>query len=259
MKNINNFHHLFSISLFLCILISDIFCQNSQELIVGWDTWEPYQYKNNEDIITGLDYELVSSIIKNMGYTPIFKEIPWKRILIEIEHGLLDITTGASKTAERENFAYFSQPYRSESVVLYIRKEDRDKYNFTNLTDIIGTTFKLGVTRGYYYGEEYQELINNPIFKKQVFDTTLDESNFKKLYSRRIDGFLVDPVVGTAGLRKEGLLDQVEILFSIYSNDIFVMFSKESISSELVELFNSSLYELKNNGIYDEILDKYLE
>ena len=75
----------------------------------------------------------------------------------------------------------------------------------------------------------------------------------------RIDGFLSDPLSGTAGLRKEGLLEKVKILMQVYSDDIFVMFSKKSTSPEIVKAFNESLSELKKNGTYDQIINKYLK
>ena len=68
------------------------------------------------------------------------------------------MAASASKTPEREEYALFSDPYRTESAVMYVRIEDAGKYNFDSLEDIIGTEFKLAVTRGYYYGEEFEEL-----------------------------------------------------------------------------------------------------
>ncbi len=243
----------------LFISIASSYGQSTKELSIGWEPWEPFQYKNSNGILSGLDIEMANAVIENMDYIATFKEIPWKRLLIEIEKGTIDIISGASRTTEREEYAHFSNTYRTESMVLYIRKEDISKYSIKNLKDIIGTSFKLGVTRGYYYGEDYNELSNNPNFMKQVSETRADNRNYKMLILKRIDGFLSDPIVTTVGLKEEGIFDQVAILIPIFSSDIYFMFSKKSISPQIVAAFNNSLDELKNNGIYDEILDKYLK
>ena len=247
--------------LFLISLGSVSSAQNTKKLLIGWDPWEPYQYEDNNGNVTGLDIDLVSAILKNMNYfvSFTFEKMPWKRHLNEVEKGTVDIALGACKIAEREEYAYFSKPYRPESVVLYIRKEDINKYSFTNLSDIIGTSFNLGVTRGYYYGEDFDKLINNPDFIKQIYENTFEEHNYKMLIANRIDGFLSDPVTATAGLKKEGVLDQVAILIPVYADDVYIMFSKKTISPQFVAAFNSSLDELKTNGSFDKILTEYLK
>ncbi len=241
------------------ILISSTSLSFGQELVIGWEDWPPYEFKDDDGNFTGVDIDLVSAIIENMNYSTFFKEVPWKRNLKEIENGTIDITMGASKTPEREAFAYFSDPYRNESVAMYIRKADVNKYSFTSLDDIIGTSFRLGVTSGSYNGEKYSVLVNNPEFMKRITETTVESNNYKMLSSNRLDGFLADTVSTTAGLKEEGLFDQFVIFMPIYSDDVFVMLSKKSINPSQVRAFNASLAELKSNGTYNKIMDKYLK
>jgi len=230
------------------------------EFLMSWEEWAPFQYKDSSGQLTGLDVELMSAIMKNAGLTLNFKEMPWNRSLMELEKGNLDIAPGASKTAEREAYALFSMPYRKETAVLYVKKGTSGKYKFDNLSDIIGSDFQLGVVRGYYYGEAYDQLMKDPGFQKQVQDSSADKTNLNKLIKGRINGFLMEPVAATALLKEEGLQNEVEIHpMTVYSDDIYVMFSKQSTSASDVSVFNKSLEELKASGVYQQIMDKYLK
>jgi polar amino acid transport system substrate-binding protein len=230
----------------------------AEELSMGWEDWQPYQYKDSNQIVTGLDIELMQAIFGNINQQITLFELPWKRHLNNVESGRTDIAASASKTPEREQYAFFSDPYRTESAVMYIRKADASKYAFDSLRGIIGTDFKLAVTRGYYYGEEFAELMNDPEFKKHVQEVNDNQLAQRQLVRNRVDGFLEDPIAATIELRVEGLLDKVSNHMPIYSDDIYAMFSKKSTSPDLVDAFNKSLAELRANGTYDRIMDKYL-
>ena len=194
-----------------------------------------------------------------MDYSVTLSELPWKRHLSNVEQGRTDLAASASRTPEREQYAFFSDSYRTESVVMYIRKEDAGKYEFDSLQGLIGTDFTLAVTRGYYYGEEFEELMNDPQFKKRIVEVNDNQLAQRQLARKRVDGFLEDPIAATIELRDEGLLEEVSTHMPIYSDDIYVMFSKKSTSPDIVEAFNISLAELKTNGTYDQIINKYLK
>lgn len=229
------------------------------EFSLGWEDWQPYQYKDDSQTVTGLDVELMQAIFKNMDHELSLIELPWKRHLNNVSSGRTDLAASASKTAEREKYAMFSDPYRSESAVMFIRKEDSGKYQFDTLKGIIGTDFKLAVTRGYYYGEEFEGLMKDPAFQKNVQEVNDNQLAQRQLVRNRVDGFLEDPIAASIELRDEGIRDQVVVHMPIYADDIYAMFSKKSTSPELVEAFNKSLAELRSNGEYDRIMDKYLK
>ena len=87
----------------------------------------------------------------------------------------------------------------------------------------------MGVTREYFYGDDYDQLSKVTAFKSLIQEVQSDSLNYSKLIKNRIDGFLADPVAAAAALKKEGLLDKIEVHpMPIYSNDIYVMLSKKS-------------------------------
>ena len=230
------------------------------EFSLGWEPWPPFQYEDETKQLTGFDIELITTIMENAGLKVSYRNTPWKRLLFEVQSGRMDMAGAASKTKEREEFAFFTNPYRKETIVLFVQKGQSHKYKFKTLEQLTKSNFKLGVANGYYYGEKYAELIKNPIFKGKVQTVNKDELNIRKLMKNRIDGFLMEPVAATAMLKKLSLLDKAEILpVPIYSDNIFAIFSKASTSTEVVKKFNKSLKELKANGKYDQIVGKYIK
>ena len=225
---------------------------------VGWEPWLPYAYEE-QGTFTGLDLDMATAILTRMGCPFTFVNRPWKRLLTEVAAGDLHLTGGASRTAEREEFGYFSTPYRTESAVMIVRNEDAAGYaSITSLKDLIGKNFTLGITRGYYYGEDYAALENDAGFKARLADAGDDVTNYKKLAAKRLDGFLVDPFSAAAGLKKEGFSGRFKTLMTVYSDDIYFLISKAATSPEFVAAFDQALAELKTSGEYQAILDKYL-
>lgn len=250
---------LLTFSLFL-FSTSSSWANCEKKIRMGWEDWNPYQYVNKKGTLTGLDIELVQAIVENMGCQIDFKEMPWKRHLLAIEKGRMDLAAGASITPERQKYANFSNPYRTESTVLYVHKGESGKYKLKTLQDIVTQKFSLGVTRGYYYGEEYTKWVKNKEFKNQIQEVHNDSFNYYKLQKKRIDGFLADPIAATAGLKGEDLLGMVEIHpMKVYSDNIYVMMSKKSVSKQFIKDFNKSLAQIKANGTHDRILKKYLQ
>ncbi|MGH1353169.1 MAG: substrate-binding periplasmic protein [Methyloligellaceae bacterium] len=243
---------------FLCwlVFVSQPFAM-ADSLSLGWEDWKPYQYESPDGDLTGLDIDLVKAVFENQGKTLKFVQLPWKRHLGNVEAGLIDLAASASRTPEREQYAYFSDPYRSESAALFIRKADQNKYQFSSLDDIIGTNFSLAVVRGYYYGEKFSQLMKNADFRKHVHEVNDNQLAQRQLVRGRVDGFLEDPIAASFELEEEGLADQVINVLPIYSDDIYVMFSKKTLSEADVEAFNKSLAEVRKAGHYDEIIGRY--
>lgn len=232
---------------------------HSQSLSLGWEDWKPYQFESDDGTLTGLDIDMVNAVFEHHGKTLTFNQLPWQRHLDNVKSGIIDLAASASKTSDREQYAYFSDPYRTESAALFIRKADQEKYQFKSLADIIGTNFTLAVTRGYYYGEEFSELMKNDAFQQRIQEVNDNQLAQRQLVRGRVDGFLEDPIAASVELEEEGVADQVINILPIYSDDIYVMFSKKTMTEGDVKAFNQSLAAMRESGIYDEILGKYYQ
>ena len=163
-------------------------------------------------------------------------------------------------TDDRKKFAFFSDSYRTESVVMFVRKENLNKYKPSSLKDLIGKKFKLGVVRGNFNGDEFESLKKNEKFKRILLEMSSEGQLYKMLRKGRVSGVLADRYSGFAYLKKFKLGNQIVMHpLKVYSTNIHVMFSKKSVDKGFVEVFNKNLKKLKSNGQYKSIINKYLE
>jgi polar amino acid transport system substrate-binding protein len=232
----------------------------SREFSVGWELWYPYQYHNKKQKLVGLDFDIFNAIIKELNLKVRFTELPWKRHLQYIKTGKMDMAMGASHTSEREATAYFSLPYRIEKVNLFVRKGTIDKIKLNTLSDLSTSDYMIGVEGGYFYGEEYKQLITTKEFYTHINDVIDLEQNVALLLKGHIDGFLVDPVTMKAFSEKYSLQGEFEVHpLKIYQDNIHIMLSRESCSVDIVNRINKSITQLKKSGEISRIINKWTE
>lgn len=229
------------------------------QLSSTWEPWEPYQFLSKADKVTGLDNDLVNAIAKSAGCSVSFVKRPWKRSLIEVKEGDSDIAPGASFSKERAQYAYFSDTYRSETMSLFVLKENLTKYSFTNMDELMASDVDIGVVRGYHYGEHFKVARENANTTAKIQETSADENNIKKLLKRRIDFAIVDPYSGIHLLKQLGAANKVSIHpMTVNSDNIYIMLSKKSVSQETVQKLNEGLKSIRASGEYQEIINNYL-
>lgn len=230
------------------------------EMRVGFEQWEPFQFKDNNGNFAGFDLDVVKAVLEKAGCKAKFIETSWQRLLVSIENGSMDVAMGASKAPEREAYAHFSIPYRDETYALFLRKNDSEKYKIQKLDDLVENRLRFGIVRGYYYGEPFNEAMKNPKFKELAEETKDDDTNIVKLKNGRIQGCFIDPYAGIDKLKKMDLLNEiVKSPFAVKSGTIHAMFSKKSVSSGRVKAFDNGLQELITSGRLAEIAQKYLK
>jgi len=231
---------------------------NSKNYAVGWELWYPYQYHNKERQLVGLDFDIFNAIIKEANIEVTFTELPWKRHLQYIKTGEMDMAMGSSYTAEREKTAYFSIPYRKEKVNLFVKKGTVNKIIIKSLADLSNTNYLIGVEGGYYYGEQYQQLITSKEFQTHINDVIDLEENVELLFKGHIDGFLVDPVTMKAFSEKYSLEGEFEIHpLEIYQDNIHIMLSRQSCKVEMLAKINKAITKLKQSGEMDTIINRW--
>ena len=227
------------------------------QLTMGLDAWEPYQYMSVGNKVSGLDVELVQAVAADMGCGLDVVQGSWVELLALLKDGQVDFLMGASKTEERQNFALFSDPYRQERFQLFVRKDD-DKQQFSDLKSFVTAGHKVGVVNEYYYGDDVAALYGDETLKPLFVGAIISELNMARLLDEEIDGMLEDSFVGASLLRRKGLDQYIEPHpISLGNSDVYVMFSKASVTPEQVQRFNQGLSALRANGSYNHIVEKY--
>ena len=94
-------------------------------LTVHLDLHAPSAYLDSNGQVAGMDAMLAQKILTQAGC-----KVEWhliamtgERILRSLQQGKFDVMIRASKTVKRQEYAYFSEPYRDEIVGLFSRKQ----------------------------------------------------------------------------------------------------------------------------------------
>ncbi len=227
----------------------------------GWEQYGVYSFASATGEPTGIDVELFKEAAREAGCRVQFDELPWARIVAEIEKGTLDVASSASRTRERDAFARFSIPYRQADVALFVRTGEVGRYALASLADIVRAGFRLGVIAEYHYADAVARLMEEPAFRAQVEGAADYPVNIQKLLHGRIDGFLADDVgVMISEARAVGAEERIERypLF-IAAEDLHYMFSHAAVDAATVEAIDRSLARMAADGRLQAIFDRFLK
>jgi len=235
-------------------------------LRAGWYPWDPYQYqvtKNGVTRLTGLDVEILKAIFEKMGYSLNFDAVSWNQHQIDIKNGLRDIAAGAFKSDKRSQYAYYSDAYRTEKDVIYVRENDATNYSFKTIKQWVqwlnDSKTRLGVVNGFFYGSEMMSFINDPANASRIVRVGNDQENLTNLLNEKVDAIPIDELVGDTLVWRNKWQGQVkEVGIPIFSGGIHVIFSKATTSPAMVAAFNENLKTLLETGQYQNIVRKYL-
>ncbi len=229
-------------------------------LTMGWEPWEPYQYLSPTGEIWGFDVQLARTIGENAGCRIEFERDSWAALLEKIASGDIDFISGATATPEREAFALFSDPYRSEDFALYVRSGDVTRWSGAELRELLESGMRIGVTDSYVYGDEITALQDDPQFADSFVPAATGDVNISRLLDGAVDGFIEDIFVATASIRREGLEEEIAVhpLVLETGAEVRFMFSRASTTEDVVARFNDALEQIRTSGRYTEIEDRYL-
>ncbi|WP_097460926.1 substrate-binding periplasmic protein [Mangrovitalea sediminis] len=224
----------------------------------GWEPWPPYTYRNTVGRLTGVDIELVRLFSQAAHCHIEFLQMPWKRQLNSLKAGTIDIMIGASMTAERQKIARFSIPYRKETMRLFVRRDELKRYDFRTFDTLLHQRFQLCATRGYFYGSAFQAILDNPKERQDVTLVTNSSQGFMMLQLHRVDGVLEDALVAHFLLQELAFRDAVVASpLPVNEDDIYLMFSRQNDSQQLVDRFNQAIQTVRDEGRYASILRPY--
>lgn len=230
-------------------------------LRMGYDPYEPYQFVDIEGHVQGLDVELVNAMAQLAQCDIQYEQKEWATLINELRDGKIDVLAGATRNPDRENFALFSKPYREESFALFIRHGEVDQWTGKNIDVLVKKSkMRIGITDGYVYGDEVNQLLDNSTYSKQFTSASMSEVHFANLIDQKIDGLLEDPFVAAAIIRHKNLAEQVNKNgVSVGAGKVHLMFSKASVKAETVAQFDMALDTLQTSGRYNEIIERYLK
>jgi polar amino acid transport system substrate-binding protein len=247
----------------------DTLCMESfskNKLIGGWYLWEPYQFNKITPggyDLSGMDIDLVKSIAKKVGVEISYEQVDWGKHQEDLKSGARDIAAGATYTAARAEYVYFSVPYRFEENSLFTLSNSNKSLEFKSISEFLAQVrlqnYVLGVTQGFIYADPQINLfINDQTTQDIIKKYKNDVEALNALMKGEIDGFIADRVVGASAIlnkKVNGAVKEVELNIK---TPIHLMFSKKTVPLELVDKFNQEIKKFSASDEFKSIAKTYL-
>lgn len=227
--------------------------------VIAWNHYEPFLYQGKNKQVTGLDTLVVKEVFKRAGCNYRFIEMPWKRSLVEIKQGNLDMLPTASITDERKQFALFSESYRDEEYRIVIRKGEAKRWPLGKILDMVSLEMRVSMELGAWLGVEFDKASKNEKFSRLILQMPLiDDSALKMLIANHVDGIMMEPPTANFKAKKFQIIDKIEIHpYVVNADPVYFMFSKKSVVSSDVDIINRALLEYKKTADYKKIYNFY--
>jgi len=228
----------------------------NKTLILGLgSTWPPYYYKDGGKI-SGVDIDIVKNIFSKANICLEYQRYTSsQRGLFELKSGHIDFLFAASYSKEREEFAYFSIPYREETVRIFWRKENHQALIKANFETFINSSL-VGVTnKGSFIGVKNTKLLKER--KSSIMYTVPSIARrMRMLEHHRVDFTIEDQYSGLYHLQKFPIKSIDMHPLVVFKNEVSLMFSRKSVTKKQLEKINIVISE--NRDVFEQILKSYL-
>tara|TARA_B100000315_G_C14503565_1_gene553468 strand:- start:494 stop:1273 length:780 start_codon:yes stop_codon:yes gene_type:complete len=249
---------LFQIVIISSFSISVMASGENQEAVVVVEHWPPWQVAYDEKkkkVTGGLSVEIVQELFKRLNIKMTLRDVPWKRALAQIEEGKADVVLNLAKTSEREAYMNFTIPVYKEPI-LFVYSTDRFKsFKWEQWEDL--KPYKIGVTRGYAYGDLNEKITEYNLPTHQV---TADKQLVSMLSAGRIDIAPLLYVNGVTMINELPAHEKLKLRFAkkpIAENTYHFGISKKAFFAARISDVNQTIQEMKDDGTFKKILGKY--
>jgi polar amino acid transport system substrate-binding protein len=243
-----------SVTVICLFLISPPFAF-SQDMRLGAFDYPPFYSEENGEI-QGIAVELINELFGRMNIKTQLSMYPIKRALKYMKDRKTDGMMILIKTAEREEYLHYTDPIITVRGLIWSAADRKGgAVNFNRLEDL--KSYKIGVTLGYSYGQEFDNILKT----MNVHTASTDYDNYKKLLAHKIDIFPGNEIVAK-GLFKKYPEFQGKFVHSDKSFIEWVLhmgISKKSQFVPMIPRINAVLADLKNEGFIDKTVKNYLE
>jgi polar amino acid transport system substrate-binding protein len=201
----------------------------------------------------GFDVEVAKRFAAYVGKEFVPVDMPFGSLIASISTNKIDlITAEMTVTEERDKIIDFSDPYYKSGVSVIARKEDIALPEHMRLSKIedIGDK-RIGVVVGTVHDDyAIKTFPNASLFQYQNIPDMLLALN-----SEKIDV----SIMGNVSLPEilETNKDLGIFIDNIYANDLAAGFNQDN--DPLREQFNTFLQSIKSNGIYDDMVNRWME
>ncbi|QDG79586.1 transporter substrate-binding domain-containing protein [Labrenzia sp. PHM005] len=223
----------------------------AEQISIVTEHLPPYSYLE-EGQARGLSTEVVQAVLEETGHTSDIQFMPWARAYQTALTKPNTLVYSIARTPKREDLFAWIGTIAPFGAALY-QRADAPPMELHSLSD--ARFLYVGVYRG---DAKEAALIEHGFENLQTTDD--DRLNLRKLMLGRLDMIAIDDSVIGPLLKDEGIdPKQLKKVMPIkeLSGQLYMAFNKAS-DPELVKTFKEGLVTIKENGLFDQILMRYL-
>jgi ABC-type amino acid transport substrate-binding protein len=198
----------------------------AQTANVGIFQHYPLVYQDDTSTLPkGAGLEYIKAVLHEMGITPVFKFLPFARMVNDLKSGDIDIAFDLVKTPDRENFLYYAD---EPAIVLHPAltvRADNPLNKITSSADLSGMRI------GFLLNSVVPKILDSPNIKLDLTGSSdWVKENLGKLLAGHDDGvFDQTPYSYAAVAKLSGSLDKIKVLILPGEGAmVYVVFSKKS-------------------------------
>jgi polar amino acid transport system substrate-binding protein len=246
----------------IALLLSASLSRAQPKLLIVADPWPPFEFEDGHKA-SGIDVEIATSILNNLGIPFEIQFYPWPRAWEMLKNGEADAVFSTSRNAEREPFLYFPKEDMWLSEYVFFVRKDRMQPKFNGYEDAKNMTVGITAANSYHpsFWAAFPNIDGNTL-NPHLEVAISAELNFMKLAEGHIDFFPLDKIVGLTILNKLGLHDKITYYpVTLFTKGYPMPFAKNSKYPNLKKIsekFEQALIAFKNSNDYKLILNKYM-
>lgn len=223
--------------------------------IIGHEDWPPVSYLPADGReMAGVSYDLARRIFGRMGIAvDTSAKTPWKRALRQLQHGEVDVVTGATYSDERTKFGAYSKGYMQFQSVAVVRK-DR-VFKLERLDDLIPFVGVMG--HGDYHGPEFEDFAGAHL---TITRQSSVRNTLKMVLRERADYAVLSEVNYRLQGIRHGFMDLTKSLpMPIPGNWVLMLISKASPCVKLLPEINRLIAEARDSGFVEDRVAFHIE
>lgn len=230
----------------------------SRPLNMVSEEWPPYSFTNEDNVQTGLDMDMAKAILKEAGCVLVTAPpLPAVRRQLLFERGEFDLMLAATDTPERRRFARFSNPYRHETVALFVLARDHARYAGVNgMAALARTQAALLAPRVGWYGPEFARAAPDLRAGGRLFEFSTLDQGLRMLSAGRAPLIMGDRAAVLYEAQRQKLAVR-QLPFVLQQAPVHLMLSRTSTTSDDLARINAAIARLEKNGALQTLRGRY--
>ncbi len=219
------------------------------------ENYPPFNYSGKDGRLTGFSTEVVRQLCRRVGHPGDIELLPWSRAYRRALKEENRILFSTARTEAREDLFRWVGPL-AEYQVVFFAWEDRWKPPEGGIR-FLEDLKQVGAIGSGQNTSTSQELASAGF---ENLDLVADSAlNAGKLADGRIDLWLSGRLSGIHRAKEQGVdVSQMKVVYEYRKEALYMAFSSQTPDT-VVNRWQEALDQLKEEGLYQEILHRYLE